>query len=339
MSRIARKGKPAVKFSQHRKIDRLREALSARASGLTLAELSMVLRSSERTVRRYLLELSRDLELESIALEPGGAHVWRIKASERGRAVVLRRSQAQAFLATRAQFEIFRGSALFDEFDAAFKDLHRVAERPVRTQRGEVAADAKLERRFFFASGPTRNFSARGDDIDSIFMAVAQSRVISFVPLGKKERTFMVPHALVAQNGTLAVFSLEGARPWSVTLEEMGPVTVEATQFKSPEDLDPSRWLTPLGLEREGEKPERIVLEFDASLSALSKVIRVHPSQKIAFAADGRFRLAISTTLVEPVLTWVLSMLPHVTVVEPKSLVQAVSQRLERSLALHLAKK
>src|SRR5580658_1740361 len=89
-----RVGRPTGPFTQHRRIDLLREKLETHTAGLTLQELALMLRITTRSVRRYLRELAVDTELESIAPHPGAPHLWRIKPSERGRAVLMRRTQA-----------------------------------------------------------------------------------------------------------------------------------------------------------------------------------------------------------------------------------------------------
>jgi predicted DNA-binding transcriptional regulator YafY len=333
MSRTPKRGRPTGRFTQHRKLDRLVEALNVRASGFTLAELASILRASERTVRRYLVELGRQMELESIEIEPGGAHVWRIRPSERGRAVTLRRTQAQGLLATRALFEIFRGSALFDEIEGSFKDLHRVAERPVRTQRGEVATDAKLERRLFFVSGPTRNLSSRIDDVDSLILALVESRVLSFTHRSSKALMRVEPQVLYVQNGTLHLLALHERAPIALSLDEIDTVHVEPMRFEREVDADYGKWLTPLGLEREGAATHRVTLEFDRALLPIAKTLRIHPSQRFAFAADGRFRAVLTTTLIDSLAQWVLSMAPHVTVIEPKFLSERMVSSLEQTLA------
>src|ERR1700689_3800901 len=125
-----RVGRPTGRFTQHRRIDLLREKLEAHAAGLTLQDLALMLRLTTRSVRRYLRELGLVTEIESIPVRPGAAHVWRIKPSERGRAVSLRRTQAYALLAARRVFEVLRGSALFDEIELALRQGEQGAHRP-----------------------------------------------------------------------------------------------------------------------------------------------------------------------------------------------------------------
>src|SRR6516165_3579594 len=122
-----RVGRPTGKFTQHRRIDHLRSHLETHAAGLTLEQLAGLLRMTTRSVRRYLRELALVTELESVELRPGGAHLWRIKPSERGRAVPLRRTQAYALLAARRVYDVLRGSALFDEIDVALRLVEQVA--------------------------------------------------------------------------------------------------------------------------------------------------------------------------------------------------------------------
>src|SRR6185312_4727562 len=90
--KVPRVGRPTGKFTQHRRLDMLREKLEMHAGGLSLDELAVMLRITTRSVRRYLRELALVTELESIEVKPGAAHLWRIKPSERGRAVPLRRT-------------------------------------------------------------------------------------------------------------------------------------------------------------------------------------------------------------------------------------------------------
>src|SRR5258708_23969847 len=160
-----RVGRPVGKFTQHRRLDFLREKLEAHAAGLTLDELAGMLRVTTRSVRRYLRELARVTELESIEVRPGGAHLWRIKPSERGRSVALRRTQAYALLAARRVFDVLKGSALFDEIDVALRQVEQVAHRPfVRAAvRGDISSDARLEDRFAYVPSLPCAYANRSD--------------------------------------------------------------------------------------------------------------------------------------------------------------------------------
>src|SRR5580700_8057161 len=150
--KVLRVGRTAGKFTQSRRLDHLRSQLEAHTAGLTLEDMAGLLRVSTRAVRRYLRELGLVTELEAVPVAPGAANMWRIKPSERGRTVALRRAQAHGLLSARRVFEVLRGSALFDEIDLALRQVEQVAHRPTaRTGvRGDVPAEARLEDRFAF---------------------------------------------------------------------------------------------------------------------------------------------------------------------------------------------
>ena len=63
-------GRPAGRFTQHRRIEGMRELLESQPGGVTLDDLAVVMRVSPRSVRRYLKDLKGHLELEI-----GRAHV------------------------------------------------------------------------------------------------------------------------------------------------------------------------------------------------------------------------------------------------------------------------
>src|SRR5258708_19711319 len=106
-----RVGRPVGKFTQHRRLDFLREKLEAHAQGLTLDEIASMLRVSTRSVRRYLRELALVTELESVP-ESHGTYRWRVKPSERGRTGALRPTQADGLLAPPPRFALLQAPAL-----------------------------------------------------------------------------------------------------------------------------------------------------------------------------------------------------------------------------------
>src|SRR5262249_32981923 len=108
-SKTSRRGRPVGHFTQYRRLDPLRTAIETPPGGLSLDALAGSLHVTTRSVRRYLEELARITPLESVPTSPGGPHLWRIKPTERGRALFLRRTQAYGLLATRAVFEPLRG--------------------------------------------------------------------------------------------------------------------------------------------------------------------------------------------------------------------------------------
>jgi predicted DNA-binding transcriptional regulator YafY len=316
-------GRPAGEFTQRRRYDHIRTLLENAPRGLTLYELAATLRITPRSVRRYLGELAEWTQLECVATEPGGANLWRIKPSERGRSVALRRAQAYAILAARGALEVLRGSALHDEIDLALGQITKIAQTPFRASgKTEISGERGLEERFFVHAPAPRSYAARGEDVDEIFRAVADLRVLRFRLRGnpRAERAAFHAYAMVVHKGTIFVV---GARtstgePDVLPLESMTEVrTSETEHFEIPDDFDLAHYLHG---------------EFGVARPARSSRC-VHPQQKIYTAPDGRVRLSAPYVGAAAVLPWILAWGDAAHVVEPSDLAREAGELLARALA------
>jgi predicted DNA-binding transcriptional regulator YafY len=351
--KVPRVGRPTGKFTQHRRLDVLKEKLEAHAGGLSLDELASMLRITTRSVRRYLRELALVTELESIEVRPGGAHLWRIKPSERGRAVALRRTQAYALLASRRVFDPIRGSALFDEIDVALRQVEQVAHRPaVRTAlRGEVASDARLEERFAYVPPSPRAYTNRGEDVDELFRAVADLRLLRFryrdgAPEESRDakdgrdraRITAHPYALVLQGGAIACVARDVDRgvARAFVFDRMTDLEASAAErFELPADFEIADWLQgDFGVGR-APRSVKLLVEFELRVAEGVRARRVHPSQKLAVAADGRVRASLSLPESAEVLararSWLLGFGAAVRVIEPRELAEDIALELRRA--------
>jgi predicted DNA-binding transcriptional regulator YafY len=352
--KVPRVGRPTGKFTQHRRLDVLKEKLEAHAGGLSLDELASMLRITTRSVRRYLRELALVTELESLEVRPGGAHLWRIKPSERGRAVALRRTQAYALLASRRVFDPIRGSALFDEIDVALRQVEQVAHRPaLRTAvRGEAASDARLEERFAYVPPAPRAYANRGEDVDELFHAVAELRVLRFryregaAEASKdskdgRERGARItghPYALVLHGGAIACVARDVDRGTARAFLFDRMADLEAStgeHFELPPDFEIADWLQ--GDFGVGSAPRtvKLLVEFELRAAEGVRARRVHPSQKLAVAADGRVRASLSLPESAEVLararSWLLGFGAAVRVIEPRELAEDIALELRRA--------
>ncbi len=342
--RVPRVGRPHGRFTQHRRLDRLKETLEGNPAGLSLDDLSLLLRVTHRSVRRYLNELSLIVELESIATAPGGANLWRIKPSERGRAVLLRRTQAYGLLLGRRMLEGLKGSAFVEELDLAQTQILLVAQRPVRApSRNESTTDARLEERFFYAPAELRNYTTRVEDFDALLHATSELRPIRYV-LAERRATHtraqpFLPFAVIVHRGTVYVI---GENPAStersvLMLDRMGHVEIETTErFEVPPDFDASMYLHgEFGVIAPTEKPIDVLIEFDASAATFLRNRRVHPTQKVAIASDGRMRLSLRLPNLDCIRPWLLSFGPRAKVVGPVELAVQMAEQLKQAIALY----
>jgi predicted DNA-binding transcriptional regulator YafY len=336
-----RVGRPSGRFTQHRRLDKLRDVLTAHPSGLLLEDLASLLKVTTRSVRRYLGELDRATELQSVETTPGGAHIWRIKPSERGRTVALRRAQAYGLLAARRVFEPMKGSALYDELDVIMRQILQIAQRPTRTP-GEVPSDNGLEDRFVYVPSPARSYGARVEELDELFQCVAELRVMRFryrAPGldGRGERVTSHPYALLVHRG--AVFCVahdvdqDAVRVFPFDrMGELHPSDHE--RFDLPAGFDASDFVHgDLGVfeERVGTGI-RVLVEFEPRAADDVRARRFHPTQKIATAPDGRVRLSMTVPDLAELRAWVLGFGGAARVIEPPELAQDIVRELRRAL-------
>jgi len=349
--KVPRVGRPTGKFTQHRRLDFLRERLEAHAAGLTLEDLAAMLRVTTRSVRRYMHELGLLTEVESVEVRPGGAHVWRIKPSERGRTVALRRTQAYALLAARRVFEVLRGSALFDEIELAFREVAQVAHRPAVLRstmrppaRGDAAGDGHLEDRFAYVPALPHTYANRSEDIDAAFQAVAELTVLRFryreegAEGGKGSRVTAQPYALVLHGGSITCLArdVDRAVMRAFVFDRMSDVqTVETEHFELPADFALSEWLQGDFGVAHGGRAVKLLVEFEPRAAAAVRARKVHPSQKVATAADGRVRVSLSVPDTPEVLArvraWVFGFGSAAHVLEPRELASELAVELRRA--------
>lgn len=339
--RVPRVGRPEGRFTQHRRIDKLRELLESEPRGLTLEALASMLRITHRSVRRYLRELDGSTDLESIETTKGGAHLWRIKPSERGRAVQLRRTQAYAILATRRALDVLKGSALFDEVDLALGHIEKIAQTPFRAQgRAEISGERGLENRFFWLPPPARTYTARGEDLDELFRAVADLRVLRFRPRvragePRAERVVLYPYAMVVHDGSIFVVGHRNAvrspEAEVIPLESMTEIRSSETEhFVLPTTFDVGSYVHGVfGV----AKPSKVraLVDFDARVADDVRAKKLHKDQRLATSSDGRVRLSVPLVDVDAFVAWVLSFGDAARVVEPPDVVERVRTVLERA--------
>jgi predicted DNA-binding transcriptional regulator YafY len=331
-----RRGRPPGGFTQHNRLVHMQTVLENHPEGLPLADLAGALRVSTRSVRRYLRELAKSTKLEPVATRPGGAFAWRIKPTERGRAVMLRRTQAYGILAMRHVFDVMRGSALYDELDVVTRQLLQLAHRPTHLGAGDVASDTRLEERLVYAPDVVRSYTQKGAELDDLFRAVADLRVLSF--RDGEQRVAIHPYALILYKGALHVVGkvVRSGKVDTFLLDRVRDTSVsDHERFVLPNDFDAENFVHGAFGVAPPAPRARVLVEFDSSVADRVRAERVHPSQRIATAPDGRVRLSLQVPLFEAVTSWILGFGDAARVIEPRELEESVVKRLRGALVAY----
>jgi predicted DNA-binding transcriptional regulator YafY len=247
-------------------------------------------------------------------------------------------------LATRRIFEVLKGSALYDEIDVALRQVEQIAHRPASraTLRGEAPSDGRLEDRFAYVPPVPRTYANRSEDVDELFQAVAELRVLRFrySKEAKGTRVTSHPYALVLHGGAISCVAhdLDVGAPRVFVLDAMSELAAsEAERFELPADFEISEWLHgDFGVAR-AARTVKLLAEFDPRSADAVRSRRIHPSQKLAVAADGRVRVSMnvpdSPELLSEVRRWLLGFGAAAHVIEPRDLAESIAHELRRAAA------
>ena len=315
--------------------------LQRHPKGLTIYEMASQLEVTPRSMRRYLVEVKRDLELLSTRDKPGGSRLWRLAPNEVPRKVEVRRTQAYALLAARRLFEPMRGSTLYEEIDLLAQKLFAVARRPGRGPNAGVA-DARLEDRFLYMPFAPKDYAAHTEELDDLFQAVADLR-----PLrcryrrgrdGQEDRVTIHPYAMVLYKDAVYCVGLHVGKNEIRTflLDRMRDTECAATErFELPDDFKIDDYFQgQFGIFR-GLESRTVVIDFDPKVAEFVRTRRVHPSQQLSALPKGGVRMTMQIGDLTELSTWILGFGETARVVEPKELVERVTKELEGALALY----
>ncbi len=338
-SRSGKVGRPKGRFTQHRRLDKLRTLLEHHPKGMTLYELADAIGVTPRSMRRYLKEVSSALELEPVPTRAGGPKRWRVRSGELPRKIELRRTQAYAILAARRLFEPMKGSTLFDEIEMATQRLLALAQRPGRGPNAGVA-DARLEHRFLYLPVAPKDYSAKTEELDDLFQAVADLRPLKCrYKSGSKggEETIVIhPYAMVLYKDAIYCVGLHTGRGEVRTflLDRMRDTESSALErFELPPDFKVDDYFQGgFGIWR-GSSKIKVVIDFDAAVAELVRSRRIHESQRLTTLPDGSLRLAMTVGALTELSSWILGWGKTARVVEPEELVEAVRRELEEAVA------
>lgn len=332
-------GRPAGRFTQHRRLEAITRLFEQTPRGLTLYDLADALDVTPRSMRRYLSEMKRELDLQSTRERGGGVVRWRMGPAAQARKIELRRTQAYALLAARRMFEPMRGSTLYEEIDLAIQRLVSVARRPGRGPNAGVA-DARLEERFLFLPYAPKDYAKKTDELDDLFQSVADLRPLSCRYRSTRdqsdERVVIHPYAMVLYKEGIYCVGLHTGKGEIRTflLDRMSDTDLATTErFTLPEDFKIDDYFDgQFGMFR-GPKQVKVVIDFAARVADLVRSRRMHSTQKISALPDGGVRLTMTVSDTTEVSSWVLSWGGTATVVAPAELVDSVSSELRAALA------
>ena len=343
-------GRPPGAYTQYRRLRQLRDMLETHPKGLPIGEIAARLKVTERSVRRYLHELGREIDVDR-ASNVGGVDGVQVKIPARDlpRRVKLHRTQIYGLLMARRVFRMLEGTAFEQTLrDAVDQLLSHVQRTPRRG--ATVDPDTRLEDRFLYLpANPMRSLAETPDlaeVVDTVIDACAQLRecAIRYRKAGKSksatEALTVHPYAVVLYRDAIYCVCFVKERSAVRTLRLDRIVDAEASpvrHFALPADFSVDKHFEgQFGLHT-GETPVDVVIDFDAAAAEYVRGRR-YPAEG---GADGtidelegggvRLRMRVGST--PELRAWVLSFGEQARVVEPVALADVVTVALRGALA------
>ncbi len=345
---MARVGRPKGSYTQHRRLKDLRELLENHPKGLSLGELVTRLEVTDRSIRRYLHELEREVDVERAPDGEGlGGIVVRIPTRDLPRRVNLHRTQIYGLLMARRVFKMLEGTAFQETLGQAVDKLLAHVQRPPR--RGAlVDPDTRLEERFLYLpAAPMRRLDADAAEVvDTVLDACAQLRRCTIVYKkheggGAGERLTIDPYAVVLYKDAIYCVAWVRERDAIRTLRVDRMLDAEASleRFELPADFRiDAHFAGQFGVHT-GGAAERVVVDFHRRVADLVRS-RSFPGeggqQGLCAPLDGGgVRLIMHVALTPELKSWVLSFGETARVVEPERLREQVVAELREALAAY----
>jgi proteasome accessory factor B len=143
------------------------------------------------------------------------------------------------------------------------------------------------------------------------------------------------PYHLLAYHGNwyLMARNVEKERVATFALSRFMGVEGTGERFMRPADFSPEAYARQAFGIVGGEEPIKVRLLFEPKLAVYITERLWHPSQELRTRRDGRVEMRLETTGRKELIRWVLSWMPDVRVLAPKSLRERIEGKLRDGLA------
>ena len=351
---MAKLGRPAGAYTQYRRLSQLREMLEMHPKGLSLFEIARRLHVTDRSVRRYLRELEREVDVERASETDGfGGVVIKIPTRDLPRRVKLHRTQIYGLLMGRRVFRLLEGTTFERVLREATDQLLAQVQRAPR-RGASIDPDTRLEDRFLYLPSTPMRLTPEGAEVlDTMLDACAQLRECT-ITYRKQSRApsaaevtealTVHPYAIVLYKDAIYCVAYVEQRQAIRTLRIDRIVEADASplrHFALPEGFSVDAHFAGQFGVHGGEKKARVAIDFHSSVADYVQS-RVFPGEAEGEAtfeplAGGGVRLQMTIGATTELRSWVLSFGDKARVIEPASLAADVLAELRGAIAAYEA--
>ena len=142
------------------------------------------------------------------------------------------------------------------------------------------------------------------------------------------------PYHLLAYHGNWYVLARDLAKDRVATfaLSRFRKIKAAGQAFTRPADFNPEAHLRQAFGIVGGEEPIKVRLLFESKLAVYITERQWHPTQEFLTRVDGRVEMRLETTGRKELIRWILSWMPEVKVLAPKSLHDRIVEKLQDGL-------
>ena len=328
-------------FGQVSRALRVVDELRGFKHGRWVNDVADALGTSERTVRRDILEL-QDAGID-IEITKRANRMVAILTAERSHAPVsITKRERFTLLAVRRVFDVFKRTPFLEDVVSV---LAKLEQRIGDKERTEITAFG--EQLVYMPDHGTKSYAGKEDIIDAIQTGIINRKLVRFLyadARGRARDGYLAPFRLAMYRHGLYVI---GARlkeldndvrtaPLGVfAIERFTDAEYEKSHgFQIPEDSRVRDVLEgsfgPHLPDANG--PHDVVVEFSAAKAHLVSSREWHPTQQVAKQRDGRIRLSFRAPSLTPLVSWILEWGPHARALAPDALVAQVKSELEEAM-------
>lgn len=283
--------------------------------GISVAELAAHFDKSERSIYRWLREISNDLHLP-VQFRDGGYY---LPPEPQTRAISLAPEELLVLRLSLKSRVFGPGTPLRAYAESAWEKIHAAA----------PACDIECSSEL--ASTHSIGVVVPPFEVDSDLAQAIQSAVVRHCRLkavyrsqkSNRTKSYVIdPYAIVFRRHSWYVVAFCRARDKVVQfrLGRFLSVTPTGEAFQPPADFsveDYFRWSWEAW---GGGEPTRVVVRFDPRVARMIEETQRHPTQIVSNEPDGSVVFEATVSSIEEFGTWVLGYGRHATVLEPKAL-------------------
>lgn len=287
---------------------------------------------TERTIRRDI-EALQEAGFPLYDDRQDGRKVWRLVEGYKQRLTQsFTLSELAALYFSRNMLAFLRGAPFAQDLEAAFQKIREAL--PEKS----LPFLSRIQDLFMARPDPWKDYSKKQDVIAGLIDATLHQRqaTIAYYSFNsKRTKAYQVdPYRLVYYRGGLYLYARahEYGEVRTFAVERIQKIEVLDQGFETPADFSPSEYArSAFGIF--GGEPQTVELLFSPEMAGYVRERSWHESQQLSDEPDGGVRLTMEVAPGFELQSWIKGFLPHVRVVQPASLRDAIARDLAAAQA------